>query len=805
MQSLPDALAPLAAFSQFILYKLVPSKRQPGKMDKLPVDYRTLQVFKKDDGWQQDPAAWTSADQAIVTAKLCGDEYGVGFFFTPSDPFFFLDLDGCLQADEKTWSPLALSLINRLPGAAIEISQSGKGLHIFGTGHVPEHGCKNQPLGLELYTEGRFVALTGSQAMGSASVDCSATLGPLVSEYFPPSQTVRRDDWTTEPLPEWTDLGSDAAIIKKALAATSAAGKFGGRATFRDLWENDEAALAVAWPPTNELDPYDRSHADMALAQHLAFWTGCNCERIQSLMEQSALVREKWERDDYIIGTISRAVSLQETVYTGGKTKEPPRVPVQPAADPLGQLTGPELLAGYQFLGVTQQLEHFAGCVYIQDEHKVFAPNGARLKSEQFNATYGGYVFQLDGEASGKTTKKAWEAFTESQAIRYPKAESTTFRPDLPPGELVQHEGRVLVNTYIPVPTPRLEGDATPFLDHLAKLLPVPEDREILLAYMAACIQHKGVKFQWAPLLQGAPGNGKTLFTRCVEFAIGQRYTHLPFAGEIAEKFNDWLFDMLFIGVEDVYVPEHKKEVIEILKPMITNNRLAKRAMQQGQVMHPSCANFMLNSNHKDGIRKTIDDRRFAVFYTAQQTNADILRDGMGGDYFPDLYRWLRAEGYAIVANYLETYPIPHALNPAGACHRAPDTSSTHEAVEASRGGIEQEILEAISEGRPGFAGGWVSSMALDRLLQVQRATRQIPPNKRRAMLQSLGYDWHPSLPDGRVNNVVAPDGGKTRLFVKKGSILENLTTPADVAKRYQADQGLAGGAAMMVAEKFSN
>jgi hypothetical protein len=268
----------------------------------------------------------------------------------------------------------------------------------------------------------------------------------------------------------------------------------------------------------------------------------------------------------------------------------------------------------------------------------------------------------------------------------------------------------------------------------------------------------------------------------------------MPPASEIAEKFNEWLFKKLFIGVEDIYVSDHKKEVIEILKPMLTNSRLAMRAMQQGQVMGDNCANFILNSNHKDAIRKNRNDRRFCVFYTGQQSAEDIVRDGMGGDYFPNIYRWLKSGGYAIVSHYLATYAIPDELNPAGACHRAPVTSSTEEAVIASMGSVEQEIMEAIEQGRPGFAGGWVSSMAVERLLDAQRMTRAIPHNKRRELMQSLDYDYHPALKDGRVNNHVTIDGGKPRLFIKAGHIHMNLTSAAEAARLYQEAQGAVAG-----------
>ncbi len=851
MQSLPDALIPLAAYKQFILWKLA---ERDGKQVKLPVDHRIAGV-----GDAHNPDIWLDSDAAIAAAAAYGPEYGVGFVFTPNDPFFFVDLDKCLEADNATWSPVAMDVMGLLPGAAIEVSQSGRGLHIFGQGIAPDHACKNIPLGLEFYTEGRFVALTGTNAIGSAAVDYTAHLSGLVDSYFPPKTMVKDQGWTSEPVNGTTPPTTDDDLITRALASGGAGNAFGGKAGFKDLWENNIAVLGATYPDHEGRRDYDGNCVDAALAQHLAFWTGNNCERILGLMKRSGLVRDKWNRPDYLVRTITRAVSMQTSFYTAGSGGNPegediaeqfgaPALRGSPgqkkygtdvramklaeaggdaaiieklcsgaagsreakfwienkdrSAEELALVVTPiekaseiaireiEFVTGFQYLAATQQVLHFKGCVYVQDAHKILTPSGAMLKSEQFNATYGGYSFQIDD--SGKVTKKAWEAFTESQLVRYPKAESSCFRPSMDAGALIEEEGRLLVNTYIPVIVDQTPGDVGPFLDHLQRVLPVEGDRDILLAYMAACIQHKGVKFQWAPLIQGTEGNGKTLFTRCVAAAVGARYTHMPPASEIAEKFNEWLFRKLFIGVEDIYVADHKKEVLEILKPMITNSQLAMRGMQQSQVMGDNFANFILNSNHKDAVRKTRNDRRFCIFYTAQQSADDIKRDGMAGDYFPNLYNWLRAGGYAHVANYLSTYAIPDALNPAGACHRAPTTSSTEEAVTASMGGVEQEIMEAIEQGRPGFAGGWVSSMAVERLLESQRMTRAIPHNKRRELMQGLGYDWHPALmkSNGRVNNLIPMDGGKPRLFIKQGHIHTNLTSAAEVARQYQEVQG---------------
>ncbi len=859
MQTLPAALSALGQFRQFILYKLIPSATA-GKFNKIPVNPFTRAPYPKGGDWQKDPAQMT--DFATAAAN-CIQGYGVGFLFTPNDPFFFLDIDNCLNPDGQTWSPLALELLGAFPGAAVEVSSSGRGLHVFGVG-VPSvaHSNKNTDLDLEFYTESRFVALTGSGAIGDAGTNHALNLTPVLSKYFPQSVAVNREMWSSEPVDDWAGPEDDDELIAKMLSARTAANVFSGKPNLQALWECDEDALAKSYP--DSVRAFDASSADAALAQHLAFWTGNNCDRIYLLMWRSGLVRDKWSRDDYLERTILRAISLQDRFYceidtsiadkfgagridassdaqrdfaeriraqvvaksnevhatllcqtrTSAKfwldnqDKTPEQLvamlkPVESVPTAISALS-PELVSGYQYLGATLMIEHFAGCVYIRDMHRILTPNGALLKSEQFNAMYGGYVFQVD-ERGDKTTRKAWDAFTESQCVRFPKVDTTIFKPMSAPGGFIENNGFTAVNTYVPIETPRVRGDLTPFLTHLNKLLPNERDREILISYMAACVQHKGVKFQWCPLIQGTAGNGKTLLTRCVKFAVGDRYSYMPKAKDLTSKFNAWLVGKLFIGVEDIYVPESKKETLEELKPMITGGdgyEIEGKGVDQYNTH--LCCNFILNSNHKDAIRKTSDDRRFALFYTAQQTELDLVRDGMDGEYFPKLYAWLDAEGYAIVNEYLQTYTIKDEYNPAKACHRAPETSSTTEAIKIGMGSVEQEIIEAIAEGRMGFAGGWVSSVALEMLLKDLRAERAIPQNKRREVMKSLGYDLHPMLNDGRVTSPIAIDGfKKPRLYVKGGHLSLNCASPADVARMYTEAQGTSPVATGKASEIF--
>lgn len=314
---LPPALYAFAAFRQFILYKTVPSESRVGKSDKLPIDHRTGRTASA-----HDPAIWLDAQTAIATAAAWGEPFGVGFVFTEDCGLWFLDIDNCLI--NGVWAPHAIQVCNLLSGCAIEISGSGKGLHLFGTGRPPLHGCRNEALGMEFYHAGRFAALTGLSAQGSAALDFTPVLSSLVSMYFPPDAGAGAQlEWTTEPVPEWSGITDDSELIRRAIQSKSAAAAFGTKASFADLWFNDERALGAAFP--DDTRAYNASQADAALAQHLAFWTGKDCERIRRLMGLSKLVRDKWEREDYLPRTIIGAVSRQVDVFQASSSPVSPQ------------------------------------------------------------------------------------------------------------------------------------------------------------------------------------------------------------------------------------------------------------------------------------------------------------------------------------------------------------------------------------------------------------------------------------------------------------------------------------------------
>lgn len=697
--------------NQFLNWKLVPKwneKKQRHEDTKVPCtpDGSAVDAHNK--------AYWTTYEQAAANGL------GVAFVFDEDDDWFFLDLDKCGDVETGQWSAEATAIYQSFTGAWGEVSQSGKGLHIMGRCDKSVlYDRKNKWDGwLEFYIQKRFIAFGGNDwhVIGGGeftNVNWSQQLRTLV-----PEREIMGELSTTVD-PTFTGKYDDDELIAKLCASTNMKSQFGNGATAKDLWDANLDVLSKVYL-SDDSDDFDASKADMALMCLLAYWTGKDIPRMDRIFRRSALLRDKYEnRADYRKWTLEKACMLTKKVYD-----------VLPKEDRPASQDNP--LNKEVFLSINEMVEYFKGCIYIRDLHRVFVPDGSMLKSEQFNAVYGGHWFQMLPDNT-KPTKNAFEALTQNSCYDFPHAISTCFRPDLPPSTIVGDK----VNVYVDPQVAVVQGDPSPVWELMCKQIPNERDRLILLYYMAAVVQYPGVKFQWCPVLQGCEGNGKTLLARCVAEAIGERYVHSPIPENLGEKYNGYIEDKMFIIVEEIWM-KGRMEVLNMLKPLITNENVEVRTMGVDKRMIKNVTNWFMCTNHIDGVIKSRNDRRYSIFFTAQQEEADLIRDHMDGEYFPNLYHWLKTGGYAVITHWLKTLPIPDEFNPATSCHRAPKTSSTDRAIAASLGPIEQEIIEAAESGVIGFKGDWVSSYSLSQLLRDKHI--KIAKSKIGMILTEMGY-----------------------------------------------------------------
>jgi len=813
MIQLPVSLQGLARYERFLICKLVDKfDKKTGKTKKTKVPVHPSGLYAHSP---KDPAIWLSADAAIKMLNEMDDpNYLLGFWFSDKDPYFFLDVDGAYDEEAGTWNEYAQDMINRFPGAAVEVSQSGSGLHIIGRGSCPPHGTRYVKGGLELYTHSRFIAFGLLNPQGDCDTEHSIALCQLVEDYFQGNAAVDDGEWNDAPVEGSNPIEDDGVLVNKALVSKSPAAKFGAKASFKQLWENDEDALAQFWPPDNDHDPYNRSHADMALAQHLAFWTGGDHARIERLMRQSALMRDKWDdrKGYYLPMTIRKAVNSQINYYrtdfrpdeTDNPTAGPAKVMSDQEADAHVPDTGtgfidfaePEVVTGSSFMTIEEQKDFFKGMVYVKALNRVYiSSSGEFMDQSTFKNSFAGYSFSLDS-GNDKTTDDPWRAFVGNKTLRWPKVNRVDLNPErLGENVYIEEEtGHKVANIYRPPNRPIIAGDPGPYLDMLERQVPDERDREIMLCYMASLVQNPGKKFRYALVVQGTEGNGKSTHNRVIRYCIGSQYTYSPKAVDLVKsggKFNGWMPVTLFAIVEEIKMPRGD-DAEQAMKQYITGDEIEVERKGVDQTMMPLRMNFMFNINDKSHLAISRDNRRWCPIYTAQQSRADLMRDGMDNDYWVELNDWLKnRDGYAIAAHYLLNYKISEEFNPLN-LSLAPRTSAYEDAIEHGLTPAAAAIKEAIDCELPGFCGGWVSTWAASEYLQTH-GLRYIRGHALSNALQELDYGLHPHLPQGKVTRQLAEEGGgKPKVYLRQGHIALNETDSSRVTDLYIASQGYA-------------
>lgn len=779
--------AALVAQRRFILYKLVPLDN--GATDKVPIDPATGRNTSA-----QDESAWMLPGVALAWAASYGEGYGVGIALRKPCGLLFIDIDGCI-ADDGTLSDIARKLVSDFAGCYIEYSPSGRGLHIFGSyaDEPPTHSCKNIPLHVELYTSGRFMTTTGRTFQeGSPLYDATAQLWATAWAYFRPAPgTDASVDWTTEYDPACTVTGTDDERIAFLRRTKSMAARFSpAKITFEDLWAANADKLAMVWPaPLGAKSglPYDASSADQAFANHLAYGFGNNCEAIERVMEREdcALRRQKWDdRPDYRHSTILKACAIPKRWKRVAPVLVAPPPPTTLTAPPppsdVPSVPAPPAELPERYVGASHMLTLFEGFVYVNDMHRIVGPDGFIMDKAKFDAhpRFAKRTYLMDF-ASTKSDQSGWDAFVQSEVSPGKKVRGAMFEPREAAGTILEREGLDYINTWREVPIETVEGDVTPFLTHLATLF---EDWRLLLNYMKFMVQRKGEKAMWWPFLQGMPGNGKSFISDTMEYCIGTTYTQRPTPKNIDSNFNSTLYGCLFLAIEDIKLEDDYGAFWETLKPMVTQKRLEIEYKGVDKLAREVCFNSIMNSNHKNGIRKEPDDRRIAPFFARQQWVGDLERDGLTEDYFNRLWAWAENGGWAHVAHYLATDPIDKGFS----AKKCPITSCNAEHIRVSRSPAEQEILEAVRCGSIGFRGGWLNLMKVNHLLDSRRSRSSL--DTRRAMVQGLGYVPHPGLPAGALPTALT-DGSLPILYVTGDHTTFGLTDPATIKMLYEQAQ----------------
>lgn len=271
-------------------------------------------------------------------------------------------------------------------------------------------------------------------------------------------------------------------------------------------------------------------------------------------------------------------------------------------------------------------------------------------------------------------------------------------------GQLFEHEGKTMLNKYrergVEVVEPADDsGVVDRFLRHLELTLPDAADREIFLDWLCFVCQNPGHRINWALLLQGSQGTGKTYFVNVLQAVLGRNVANLD-PQAIAGRFTGWAHGSTVVAIEEIRIHgTNKFEILDRMKPFLTNDTVSIEEKGRDHRTVPNFTSYLLLTNHSDAIPLADGDRRYCVLYSHWQSEGQMF-DELGGrsgaeKYFDELFDDLHESRVGELAWFLKTRKLSDRFSPRG---RAPVTKARQTMINLAISPERQLLEDALAE-----------------------------------------------------------------------------------------------------------
>lgn len=239
----------------------------------------------------QEPENWASFETVFGNAQRNG--VGIGYVLSINDPYTVVDLDDPLKAkaDAKAVDAMQSGVMAEL-NTWTEISNSGRGYHCWvKNANVPKNGVKTSKHNIEVYSAGRYIAVTGNTHPNApAFIQNGGHAGEVVGVIH---RAIDRTDGTdVTDIQQKQPTGKHPHLLLDEICA----------------WENGENFRRLALTAPKDDDSADESGIDQAVMNWIVHACGNIDEALAAFAETSRAKRDKWRnRSDYRMRTVRRA------------------------------------------------------------------------------------------------------------------------------------------------------------------------------------------------------------------------------------------------------------------------------------------------------------------------------------------------------------------------------------------------------------------------------------------------------------------------------------------------------------------
>lgn len=340
-----------------------------------------------------------------------------------------------------------------------------------------------------------------------------------------------------------------------------------------------------------------------------------------------------------------------------------------------------------------------SGFVYVQHLDAFYSSKKRQaLAPRVFDATFGRYMLTKKDRLEGRSTPEHSASHVALNRYEVETVANVMYMPTQP--EIFSIGELHYINSFNPESMPEAPETLTKkqrkmverFERHVEHLFPDQErDRKLLLSWMAYIVQTRQ-RCNWCPILQGVEGDGKTTIANALSWVLGHGNAATINGDSLKEKYSPWAENGLFLFIEEVRLHGlDRYDVINKLKPFISNTMVPIRRMQTDVYNVYNTISYMMGTNFKNAVPVNDNDSRYFPIFSQWQNKEDLEAFKLANPtYYADL---AELEQHADALRYFfmnyELHPDFHPMK------RAPESAARQEMIELNQT-EEDDALETI-------------------------------------------------------------------------------------------------------------
>lgn len=238
------------------------------------------------------------------------------------------------------------------------------------------------------------------------------------------------------------------------------------------------------------------------------------------------------------------------------------------------------------------------------------------LKTEAFNLF--AYKFLPDEYKNCKRVNSASYLVQREFPIKF--VSQMLYLPNMPSG-VINYKGQDVLNTFVQDTLPKVKKSEyssnwdtvlQDFERHCKILCNNEQNARILIDWIAFNVQNPGYKILWSPVIQSIQGVGKSFFVSLLQLLLHYKNVGVVSPKSVISTFNPWATGVCVNILEEIRIKgQNRYEIINALKPMITDKYIEIHSKGINPFNVPNVTNYICFTNFKDAIPVSSDDRRW--------------------------------------------------------------------------------------------------------------------------------------------------------------------------------------------------